>query len=243
MHELAWLREKSRFTFSMIQLLNFFRSRIDLERETSSGGSFKIVPHDFPIGDWCTFDETSQAEVDAFHEFCRLALSAGSGVINWMPRYISQIDFSGVHVALFVEKLLSEDVAPDPASLCRLADLAAPHSDTSEAWTEIANPICRRAQALRREEREGIYIHLRRKELIEFHSSAPGRSPPSTSVIVMKPNACLTQSWQLLLYENIVSGLYDAQRMSFDGHRRMRRRSPKNRLKTILQATQAQHPG
>ncbi|MCK5230922.1 MAG: hypothetical protein KAR13_11685, partial [Desulfobulbaceae bacterium] len=176
MYEFTWLRDKSHFTLNMPQLEVLVRSRMELEQRPKPDDSFKIIPYDFRINDWCSFDETNPEEVSAFYEFCRLGLGRGFTSIHWMPKYVAQLDPSGRHVATFIEQHLKENACIGANVLARLAYLASDYPNTSEPWTTIARPICRNAERLRREEREQVYFGLSSKETGVL-SSMPGEVP------------------------------------------------------------------
>jgi hypothetical protein len=176
MHELTTIREKSGFRFSMRQMVKFMRSRMELEKSPRPSGSFKIMPYDFRVIDWCQFDQTNLWEVAAFHEFCLLALEPNFTAVHWMPKYLTQIDPSGTHVSGFIEQYLNNNPSISSKALSRLAYLASAYLNTSEAWAMITRPICRKAMNLGREEREHIYFSLSKKETGVL-SSMPGQVP------------------------------------------------------------------
>ncbi|MBI4388961.1 MAG: ATP-binding protein [Nitrospinae bacterium] len=170
MYPLAGLRDRSGFALNMPQMAALVRSRMELERRSSLGSP---MPYDFQANEWCRFDATNAGEVGAFHELCRLALEPGFTAGHRIPKYIAQIDPSGRYVGEFVEQYLHGNPSIDADTLARLAYLASSYPDTSEAWATIARPICRKAEKLRREEREHVYFGLSRKETGVI-SSQPG---------------------------------------------------------------------
>jgi hypothetical protein len=105
-HELKWLRDKTNFRLSMVQLTDLLRSRFALEYNPRVDSRFKIVPHDFAIEDWVNFKDTEPTEVDAFYEFCCMALAPSFLGSYWMPKYAAKIDPTGKHVARFVREYL-----------------------------------------------------------------------------------------------------------------------------------------
>jgi len=176
MHELTWLRDHAGFSMSMLQMVALMRSRIELDQKPKVVESLKIMPYDFRIKDWCNFDETRLEEVSAFHEFCGLALDHGFTATYWIPKYLAQLNPSGSHVGSFIGQYLQTNPSIDAKTLTRLAYLASAYQDTSAAWAIIANPICRKAQELGREEREHVYFGLARKETGVL-TSMPGEVP------------------------------------------------------------------
>jgi len=173
MHDLIWLRDQADFRLDVAQLVALIRSRMELEQRPRPGNHFEIAPHDLEVSAWCSFDEANPAEVDAFHEFCCLALGHGFIAVYWMPKYVAQLNPSGQHVGSFVEQYLRDNQTIDGNALARLAYLASAYPDNSEAWASIARPICSRANRLRRDEREHVYFGLCRKETGVITSS-PG---------------------------------------------------------------------
>lgn len=174
MHDLEWLRNHASFRLDLVQLAALIHFRIELEQRPKPSDRFEIVPHEFEISAWCNFDNTDRKEVDAFNEFCSMALGRSFTAMYWMPKYIAQLDPSGQHVGPFVEQHLSDRPEIDGNELARLGYLASAYPDDSDAWTAIAHPICASAQAMRREEREHVYFGLSRKETGVI-SSMPGQ--------------------------------------------------------------------
>ena len=175
MHEFKTLRKKSGFHFSMQEMVAFLRVRMALEAQSPRPSrSFKIMPYDFPIDEWCQLSETDPAELSAFSDFCRLALERNFTAVYWMPKYLAKINPSGNLVREFVDQYLHESPSLDPDSLSRLAYLASAYPNSSEAWALIAIPICSRAQNMGRESRERIYFSLSQKETGVI-TSAPGQ--------------------------------------------------------------------
>jgi len=150
MHELTSLRDRSGFKLTMAKLAALLRSRLELEQTPEKSHGLQIMPHDFRVTDWCSFDEGNPEALAAFHEFCLLALGSGFVARYWMPKYIARLDPSGHHVGSFVEQYLRENPSIDADALVRLAYLASAYPDTSEAWTAVAMPICDAARRLRR---------------------------------------------------------------------------------------------
>ena len=173
MHDIECLRDQAGFRLSMVQLTELIGSRIKLEESPQPSDSFEIVPHDLSIGTWAHFDTNSQVEVEAFHEFCQMALGNSFTAIYWMPKYVVQLDPSGQQVAAYVRKHLADTPDINGDSLARLGYLASVYPDDSDAWVSIARPICVKAQAFRREDREHVYFGLARKETGVL-SSMPG---------------------------------------------------------------------
>lgn len=173
MHELTWLRDKSGFKLTMAELVALLRSRIALEENSGRSHGLQVMPHDFHITEWCSFDEGDPEDLAAFHEFCLLALGSGFAARYWMPKYLARLDPSGRHVGSFVEQHLRENPSIDTDALTNLAHLSSAYPDTSEAWTTVAMPICEVARRMRREERQHVYFGLARKET-EVITSTPG---------------------------------------------------------------------
>jgi hypothetical protein len=164
MYDLEWLRDQAGFRLSMVKLTDLISSRIKLEESPKPSDSFEIVPHDFAIGTWAHFDSDSQVEVEAFHEFCQMALGHSFTAIYWMPKYVVQLDPLGQQVAEYVRKHLADTPDINGDSLARLGYLASVYPDDSDAWASIALPICVKAQAFRREDREHVYFGLAQKK-------------------------------------------------------------------------------
>lgn len=177
MHDLEWLREQAGFRLSMVQLTALIRSRIELERRPKPSDRFEIVPHDFAVGTWTHFDTSSQAEVEAFHQFCQMALGRSFTAIYWMPKYVVQLDPSGQQVAAYVGKHLADTPNITSDALARLGYLASVYPDDSEAWVVIACTVCARAASMTRQEREKVYFGLARKETGTL-SGVPGEVHP-----------------------------------------------------------------
>lgn len=174
MHDLEWLRDQAGYRLSMVQLVVLTRSRIELEQRPNPSGRVEIVPHNFSIADWAQFDTSSHEEVEAFHEFCRMALGHSFTALYWMPKYVVQLDPAGMQVAAFVEQHLANIPEISANALARLGYLASVYPDDSEAWVAIARPICLKAQVFRREDREHVYFGLARKETGVLRST-PGQ--------------------------------------------------------------------
>jgi hypothetical protein len=164
MHDLEWLRDQAEFRLNMVQLTALVRSRIELERQHEAGDRFEILPHDFAVGSWTAFDASAPSEVEAFGEFCQMALGRSFTALYWMPKYIAQLDPSGQQVGDYVARHLADSPGIDSDALARLGYLASAYPDDSDAWATIARPICMKAQASRREDREHVYFGLTKKE-------------------------------------------------------------------------------
>jgi hypothetical protein len=158
MHDLEWLRDEAGFRLSMVQLTALISSRIKLERVPKPRDRFHILPHDFAIGTWTTLDTSDPSEVEAFREFCQMALGRNFTALYWMPKYIAQLDPSGQLVGDFAARHLAETPGIDGDALARLGYLASAYPDDSDAWATIARPICVKAQTFRREDREHVYF-------------------------------------------------------------------------------------
>ena len=164
MHDLEWLRDRANLRLDMVQLGALIRSRIELEQRPKPDGRFEIVPHDLAISAWSSFGAANHAEVNAFHDLCRMALGHSFTAMYWMPKYIAELDPSGQYVGAFVEARLSESPDMGRDALVRLGYLASAYDDHSDAWMAVARPICARTQAMARHEREQVYFGLARKE-------------------------------------------------------------------------------
>lgn len=174
MYELEWLRDKAGFKFSMVQVTNLLRSRIEMEHLPRPSEHYDLVPHDFAIGEWIRFDTTNPIEIEAFKDFCRMSMGHSFIANYWMPKYISQIDKAGHQVAAFVECYLADKPNNEVDELSRLGNLASAYPDDSDAWVLIARPICVRANWLRRVDRNRVYFGLTKKET-GMLSSIPGQ--------------------------------------------------------------------
>lgn len=173
MYELEYLRERENYQLNMNEMTALIRSRIELEKREKSSECVEVVPHNFNIGKWCRFDATINEERESFQEFCNMALAGSFISLYWMPKYLAQIDPSGLHVCSFVEEQLSGSQYLNSKGLARLGYLASSYADSSTAWENIARLICERAQSMRRDERERVYFGLSKKETGVI-SSMPG---------------------------------------------------------------------
>jgi hypothetical protein len=176
MHDLEWLRDQAGFRLSMVRLTALIRSRIELEQQPKPGDRFEILPHDFTVGAWTVFDAGDPAEVEAFSEFCQMALGRSFTALYWMPKYIVQLDPSGQQVGDYVTRHLADNPDIDGDALARLGYLASAYPDDSDAWASIARPICLKAQTCRREDRQHVYFGLTKKETGVLRSM-PGQVP------------------------------------------------------------------
>lgn len=176
MHELNWLRDKAELCLSMVQLTGLIRSRIELERQPKPGDRFEILPHDFAICKWTTFDADDSSEVQAFHDLCQLALGKSFTAFYWIPKLLAILDPSGLQVLSYVRKHLAKTPGINGNELARLGYLASAYPDDSDAWANIARPICQKAQGLPRGDREHVYFGLTKKETGVLHSM-PGEVP------------------------------------------------------------------
>ncbi|HVZ39744.1 MAG TPA: hypothetical protein VHI13_10740 [Candidatus Kapabacteria bacterium] len=176
MYLLTGLRDYCEFKLTMAQLVKLIRSRIELERSRAMDYSFQILPHNFDVGEWCHVDYNRPGDVLAFHEFCALALESSFTSLYSIPKFVAQLDESGQQVASYVEQYLVLNPGIDRRTLAQLACLASAYSETSLAWAAIANPICRMAIDMNRDDRMRIYSGLTRKESGVI-SSGPGEVP------------------------------------------------------------------
>jgi len=163
-HDLEWMRDKTGYRLNMIQAVSLMQSRIAIESQPKPIESVEIVPYDFKFGEWCQYNPKNRLEVDAFHEFCTLALGQSFTAVYWMPKYIAQIDPLGIGVRKFIEKYLDKNKNTDGDSLARLGYLASAYTDDTQAWSDIATPICVAAKTMSREDREHIFFGLSKKE-------------------------------------------------------------------------------
>jgi hypothetical protein len=81
-----------------------------------------------------------------------------------MPKFLAQIDPTGSGVADFVNDFLASNPRIDGDRLVRLGYLGSAYEDTSDAWANIAKPICQKAEAFSRDVRERTYFGLARKQ-------------------------------------------------------------------------------
>lgn len=176
MHELEWMRDQAYFRMNMTTLTSLVRSRCELEKNNTPYEGVEIFPHDFAVDKWVDFDVAQVTEINAFREFCRLALESTFTAIYWMPKYLRQIDPTGEQVTVFVEQYLADAPDLNGNALARLANLASGYEDDMSQWAAIARPICERALTLRRDERERVYFGLSRKET-GLLISMPGQVP------------------------------------------------------------------
>ncbi len=163
-HAFEWIRDSSGFQPSMIQFAKLMDSRVNIDTVKDLGDRFEVVPHDFKVNDWCHFDSSNNEDVNAFFSLCGLVLQGSFTATYWIPKYLVQIDPSGELVAAFVKRHLAEHAGLDVESVFDLAHLASEYPANSQAWAEIACPICARTQGMRREDREHIFFGLSRKE-------------------------------------------------------------------------------
>ncbi len=174
--DLLWLRDNSDFKISMSQLVSLVRSRIEFAQKPRPSKSFGIMPHDFQINEWCSFNETDPEMISAFHKFCQFILVPNNPLFYRIPKYVAQLDQTGMQVEFFIKQYIRDNAEIDTDTLRRLSCLASSYPDTSEAWEIVARPICLEAQHLRREEREGIYYGLSNK-VQKATMSMPGVIP------------------------------------------------------------------
>jgi hypothetical protein len=175
-YALTWLRKESEYRMKLSQLTRLIRARIEFEGKPRPQESFRLLPFDFKVAEWCSVDASDEADIQSFDEFCALGLSDGFIGFHWMPKFIQQLDPSGKLVVRFVEKHLSGNPSISPDNLVRLGYLASAYAGTSAAWALIAGPICQKAVGLGREERERVFFGLSTKETGVL-SSAPGEIP------------------------------------------------------------------
>jgi hypothetical protein len=176
MHEFKWLREQADFHLQISQFVQLMRNRIQLDEKPRPNRSFRNLPYEFHVHDWCRYDLAQPAEAAAFEDFCSLALGNSYIALHWMPKFIGEMDPSGLSVGSFVEKHLREHPSITGDALTRLAYIASAYADESPAWAHVANPICAKAAALTRDGREHVFFGLARKETGVL-SSAPGQVP------------------------------------------------------------------
>lgn len=176
MYEFKWLREHSNFTLSASELVEMIRGRIQLEQSPKVYGSFRTLPFEFQILEWCKFDLNREDDAKAFEEFCSLALENGFVALHYMPKFMAQIDPSGILVASFVRKYLQRNPSLSGDELARLAFISSAYADSTDAWAHSARLICEAATSLDRQHRERVYMGLARKETGVL-SSAPGEVP------------------------------------------------------------------
>lgn len=163
-HELEAMIKRSGFVPDMRFFASLMQSRVELENIPERDDRLTILPHDFNVNNWCKFDPMSAADVSAFHDVCRLALDRTFTSTYLIPKYLPDIDPSGASVANFVAQCIANNnVAADSDTLTPLAYLASNYPVDSEAWVNIARPICEKALGLGREDREHLYYCLSRK--------------------------------------------------------------------------------
>lgn len=176
--ELNYLREQAGFKMTMKDMFGFIKARIDLKHNYSNEKKydlyFEVLPYDFKICDWCQFDENIEDECEAFENFCNLALRRDDFLsFRKLPEYIVDLDPGANQVFKFIKKKLSNGDC-NQSQLITCSYLAAPYSNTSEAWANIACLICEKAIDFSREEREHIYFCLSKKSTGVI-SSTPGQ--------------------------------------------------------------------
>jgi hypothetical protein len=173
---LTSLRKQSDYRLSVSQLSRLLGARVDLEKKTRPKESFRLLPFEFEVAEWCRLDTAKSEDIQAFETMCSFALSNGFIGFHWMPKFLRDLDPAGDLVAQFVVNHLSVNLTISPHDLARLAYLASGYADTSKGWALIAAPICKKAAAFSREERERVFFGLSRKETGVL-SSTPGEVP------------------------------------------------------------------
>jgi hypothetical protein len=164
MYELEWLRDQAGYHMTINETTKLIRSRMALEKSPKPSDSFLVIPLSLKMDDWCKFDQNKSADRMVFRDFCALALEQNVTAILWMPKFLAQIDPTGSGVADFVNDFLASNPRIDGDRLVRLGYLGSAYEDTSDAWANIAKPICQKAEAFSRDVRERTYFGLARKQ-------------------------------------------------------------------------------
>jgi hypothetical protein len=175
-HDLEAMIKRSGFVPDMRFFVSLMQSRVELESAPKPDERFKILPYHFKVRAWCRFDPKNDVDVAAFDDVCRLALGRSFTASYWIPKYVLAIDPSGHNVAAFVTQHLADNSTIDAADLSKLAYLASQYPVDSEAWINIARPICEKARGLSREDREHLYFCLSEKET-GVMTTLPGEVP------------------------------------------------------------------
>lgn len=176
LYDLVWMLERSGFVPDMRFFSSLMQSRVKLEDVPKPNERFEILPYHFDVRMWCRFDPADKDQVSAFHDVCGLTLGDSFTATYWIPKYLPAIDPSGKSVADFVRTQLGDNQEVDVSLLSKLSYLASAFPLDSEAWANIARPICEEASRVGRKDREHIYFSLSRKETGVI-TSAPGEVP------------------------------------------------------------------
>lgn len=171
MHELECMRVAAGFRMSMRQFVDFMRHRLLLDVQSDPYANFCTMPDDFDVTAWCSFNPQDETEMAAFMSLCGFAVGGGFTALYWVPKYLARIDPTGAHVADYVNTYLLKNRTLERPELSRLAHLASAYSDSSDAWSKVAGPICTHAQTFGREDRERIYFGLSRRETVVIPSA------------------------------------------------------------------------
>jgi len=156
--EVQAIAEECAFKMTLAEMVRFIESRIEIG---SRPVGFNLIPHDFEIAKWCTFEKTHKSEVDAFKRLCSF-VSTGTFVgLHWIPIFVAQLDPEGKFVSQFVrEQLSSINQLPD---ICRLAYLASSFDFASVGFEDIAIPFCEKMANSQRDDRYHVYFSLSKK--------------------------------------------------------------------------------
>jgi hypothetical protein len=129
------------------------------------------MPYEFEVDKWCVLKDDIES-VNAFNKLCEISLELGYTATYWIPKYVAKLDLYGKYTGEFVSGYLNTGKDIDVRTLIKLAYLASQYPYDSDAWMNIATPICEKAteMSLNRIDREKIYFGLSKKEtgLIEY---------------------------------------------------------------------------
>jgi hypothetical protein len=160
MYEFKALRDEAGFKMNMPEFLEFLVSRGKIDLSPKNSDPFYRLSSDFRTVEWCFFDKEDSEEIQAFYKICAL-LSESEFIYKYtLPKYIADLDQGAVYTAQFITDFFSQTINPEIEVFEALAELAAIHSDDSQEWHKIAEPICKKALLLNRNDRESIYFTL-----------------------------------------------------------------------------------
>jgi hypothetical protein len=160
MYEFKALRDEAGFKMNMPEFLEFLVSRGKIDLSPKNSDPFYRLSSDFRTVEWCFFAKEDSEEIQAFYKICAL-LSESEFIYKYtLPKYIADLDQGAVYTAQFITDFFSQTINPEIEVFEALAELAAIHSDDSQEWHKIAEPICKKALLLNRNDRESIYFTL-----------------------------------------------------------------------------------
>lgn len=142
--DLIFLAEKGKYRMTLEEFVAFTRGRVELEKAASRPyENFEVLSHGFDVAKWISPGD----EEHPIFQLCEMVVNAETFVAAYrLPECLSSICPAGQSVAKYVGRYLTDHDHVERKELSRLASLASSWEDETDAWRQIAMPICKRVQ-------------------------------------------------------------------------------------------------